>query len=161
MSDSALITALAGLVGIAIGAWLNSLLTTRRERWNLRRDLYSRLLEGLGEARYALDNLWDLEVNRPYSESELVQESRKEFIQRLMESESTAIQEVRRATSVAAIMLGHEAIQVLDKLQSEWAEAEKEDTYFSHLDRRFAAVKNAYVLMVNTARKDLKMEKAI
>lgn len=161
MGESTLVTALVGLIGIAIGAWLNALLTTRRERWNLTRDLYSRLLESLGEAKYALNKLCDLELNEPYSQDESVQEGRRKWIEKLMERESRVVEEIRRATSVAAIMLGEEAIQALDKLQSEWAEAEKADSYFDHLDRRTAAANKAYALLVNAARKDLKMGKGI
>lgn len=160
MAESILIPALSGLAGIVIGAWVNALLTTRRERWNLKRDLYSRLLESLGEAKNALETLWDFEVNKPYPQGELAQEGRGHLMEKLMERESKAVEEIRRATSIAAIMLGPEAIEALDSLQSEWNKAEKENTYFEHLDRRAAAAKNAYTVLVNAAMKDLKMGKA-
>jgi hypothetical protein len=39
----AIVSAMSGLIGGIIGVWLNSVVTTRRERWNLKRDLYTRL----------------------------------------------------------------------------------------------------------------------
>lgn len=47
---TALVAALAGLVGIGLGAWLNSLFATRKERWEFKRDIYVRLLTHLQEA---------------------------------------------------------------------------------------------------------------
>ncbi len=78
-----MLTTLVGLIGIVIGAWLNALLTTRRERWNLRRDLYTRLLENLGEAKAAQGSLWDLEVNDRHSDIESVVNYRKNRIEEL------------------------------------------------------------------------------
>ena len=51
MLDAAMITASAVLFGATVGALLNAGLTTRRERWNLRRELFTRLLEGQGQVK--------------------------------------------------------------------------------------------------------------
>lgn len=59
MLDAAMITATAVLFGAIVGALINAGLTTRRERWNLRRELFTRLLENLGEAVDALGLLYN------------------------------------------------------------------------------------------------------
>ena len=50
----ATITAIFGLGGMIFGSWMTASLTTRRERWNLKRQYYERLLKHIGEAKYAL-----------------------------------------------------------------------------------------------------------
>jgi len=147
-----------GLIGIVIGAWLNALLTTRRERWNLRRDLYTRLLENLGEAKAAQGSLWDLEVNDRHSDIESVVNYRKNRIEELSKRDDDAVQSIRRATSIAAIMLSNEALHTLNGLQFEWSKAKNENTYFNYLDTRTAATAKAYQLLVDAAKKDLRME---
>ncbi len=157
IGSNVLLTTLAGLIGIIIGAWLNALLTTRRERWNLRRDLYTRLLESLGEAKAGQDSLWDLEVNDPHSGIESVVKYRKDRIEDLSKQDAAAVEAIRRATSIAAIMLSDEALQALNGLQAEWSKAKNENTYFSYLDRRAGATARAYKLLVDAAKKDLRM----
>ena len=153
-----MLTTLVGLIGIVIGAWLNALLTTRRERWNLRRDLYTRLLENLGEAKAAQGSLWDLEVNDRHSDIESVVNYRKNRIEELSKRDDDAVQSIRRATSIAAIMLSNEALHTLNGLQFEWSKAKNENTYFNYLDTRTAATAKAYQLLVDAAKKDLRME---
>ena len=49
---TALVAAVAGLLGIALGAWLNSLFATGKERWEFKRELYCRLIyAGRGPVR--------------------------------------------------------------------------------------------------------------
>ena len=52
-----LVATFSGLLGIGLGAWLNSMLATRKERWEFRRGLYCRLLEHLHVASIRLNTL--------------------------------------------------------------------------------------------------------
>ena len=131
-------TILAGLVGIALGAWLSALLTTSRERWNLKRELYTRLLENLGEAEAYL---FALSKQTPRNDLDPLDPLLK------------AIERVRRARSVAAIFLSEEACRALDRLKSDWLGLPAE----SKIEEGMKAVAVAYRLVVAAARRDLRI----
>jgi hypothetical protein len=158
MFETAIIAAVAGLSGVALGAWLNALLTTRRERWNLRRELYTQLIENLSEVKDALDRLYHLENTFPSSGCEQMEKEWEERIKVQQDRESKAIAEVRRVASVAAIMLGQNALDAIEKLWTEWSEAKDADSYSEHINLRTRSAKKAYELLIQAARKDLKMQ---
>ena len=83
---------------------------------------------------------------------------RKTRKQALEAQESQAVDNIRRATSVAVIMLSADAMRALRLCASEWTAAANEDSYYEYLDRRMAATKDAYSLVVDAARRDLKMK---
>lgn len=149
-----MITAFVGLLGIAIGAWLNATLTTRRERWNLRRDLYTRLLEHIGEAVDALELLEDA-VLRGHGDSDEAEKRWDSLIDHLRARESRAEEEIRRARSVAAIMLSDEAIKVLWNLQKEWNQSVQAESWEEHVSLRVKAAQKAYAVLVTAAKNDL------
>ena len=149
---------LGGLIGMVTGAVLNAWLTTRRERWNLKRDLYTRLLEHLGEAKHALDGLFETETTmRPVGPNPVSEEWWKARRRTLMSKASKAADKIRRATSVAAILLNAEAIEALKKLEAEWAKADAEPDPFDVFDQRLASVQRAYELVLAAARADLRI----
>lgn len=148
--DSAVVGGLAGLGGIVVGALLQSLLTTRRERWNLKRDLYTRLLENLGKAKTALDGLWEAEAGDPARFS-------GEWSAGLVEQEASAVAEITRAASVAGMMLNRNTVEALESLQREWGKARRAHTMFEEVDHRLAAVGEAYRLVLAAARRDLRL----
>ena len=139
-----------------IKAQISAELWVQQTRWNLKRDIYTRLLENLGEAADALDKMWK-SAERPYPEDEEGRTCLRQWQDELRERESKAVDEIRRATSVAAIMLGETALVALHKLQAGWAEAEAADNYAEYLDRQTAAVNNAYKLLVVSAKEDLRL----
>lgn len=139
-----------------IKAQISTELWVQQTRWNLKRDIYTRLLENLGEAADALDKLWK-SAERPYPDSEEERRHKREWEKELRDRESRAVNKIRRATSVAAIMLGDAALAALQKLQAEWAKAEAADSYPDYLDTQTAAVGNAYRLLVNSAKEDLRL----
>lgn len=149
----------AGLAGIILGAWLNAWLTVRRERWHLKRDLYTRLLEHLGEARYALDGLWDTEtIELPNWGSEDAKRAWRARREAFSEIEKKAMEEVRKASSVATILLRKEALDALEALEKEWAKATHgADSFFELFDARLAVARRAYDAIASAARRDLRM----
>lgn len=100
---NALYSILTGLIGLIIGYFL----TLRRERWNLRRDLYARLLENLGEVQHALEELRELEIKYQHSGNS----PPEEWLEDLRGRELKAADEIRRTRWVARIMLRDETIQ--------------------------------------------------
>jgi hypothetical protein len=143
--------ALVGLTGVGVGAWLNSSFALGRERWHLKRDLYTRLLENLGEATHALDGLLDLEMQPPS-----LSDGRTQRRDALIARESKAADKIRRATSVAAILLTVEAVMALRSLEAEWTNALAEESLYEVFSQRLASVKQAYRLVLAAAKSDLR-----
>lgn len=154
MLDAAIITAFAVLSGAVIGALLNAGLTTRRERWNLRRDLYTRLLENLGEAADALELLHHAVLAGP-GPIEMAKNQWDARIHSLSECESQAEEGIRRATSVAAIMLTDEALKALKSFRKEWNLSEQAESWDEHVSIRLEGARKAYDFSVKAAKKDL------
>lgn len=154
MADTAMIAVLAslltGLLGIAVGSWF----TTRRERWTLRCELYTRLLEHLGEAVDALELLYDAVLAGP-GQGETAGNQWDIRIRQLTERESRAAEEIRRATSVATIMLSDEALKVLKSLQKGWNLSGQAESWGEHVSIRLEAAQKAYTVLVAAAKKDL------
>lgn len=146
----AVIAGIAGTIGIAIGAWL----TTQRERWNLRRELYTRLLENLGEVVDALELLHDALRAGP-GPTEKAKNQWDIRIGRLTERESRAEEEIRRATSVAAIMLIDEALKALKSFRKEWNLSGQAESWDEHVSIRLEGARKAYDFLVKAAKKDL------
>lgn len=154
MLDAAMITASAVLFGATVGALLNAGLTTRRERWNLRRELFTRLLENLGEAVDALELLYDALRAGP-GPAEKSKEQWDIRIDRLTERESRAEEEIRRATSVAAILLTEETLKALKSFRKEWNLSKQAESWGEHVSIRLEVAHKAYGVLVKVAEKDL------
>jgi len=160
MADDTLIAAVAGVIGIAIGAWLNAIHTTRRERWNLKRELYTRLLENLAEAKEALPNLMQVieSPTEPGIPDEEIDPHHSEWERKvglLNDQVFGALNRVRQATSVAAILLSDEALNALEQLQKERIVARRQTHHLKYLSDELWAVKTSYNLIVKAARQDL------
>jgi hypothetical protein len=69
--------------------------------------------------------------------------------------ESRAEEEIRRATSVAAIMLRDEAIKALKSFQREWSLSGKAESWDEHVSIRLDAARKAHEVLVKAAKKDL------
>ena len=153
MSNVNLVTAVVGAAAVVVaalaGAWINSYLSTRRERWNLRRDLYTRLLENLGEANEAIYGLMHT------TQSTLPEEELIPRITHLNEQALEAYKQIQRAASVAAILLGDEALQALHELRHEVVKARQTTDQLKYLDEERAAVIKAQRLVVSAARREL------
>ena len=146
----AVIAGIAGIAGIAIGAWL----TTQRERWNLKRDLYTRLLENLGEAADVLESLHHAVLANP-GPIEKAKNQQDARIRSLSERESRAEEGIRRATSVAAIMLSDEALKALKSFRKEWNLSEQAESQGEYVSIRLDSARKAYDVLVKAAKKDL------
>jgi len=152
-------TALVGVLGVMIGAWLNSFLTTRRERWNLRLKLYTALLEGLNEAKETMQLILVLEVSDPGyvgdSEPTEAATQRREKRKELGTRFAQAVQRVRQTASVAQILLEKNALSSLDKLKREQQDSEPFISYFPPFDRQVRALIRTQRLVVEAARREL------
>jgi hypothetical protein len=58
--------------------------------------------------------------------------------------EIDGVEKIRRATSIARMMINDKSLRALEDLQSEWAKAERADSYFEHVDMRGGATAKAY-----------------
>ncbi len=153
MGNVNVVTAIVGAAAVVVaalaGAWINSYLSTRRERWNLRRDLYTRLLENLGEANEAIYGLMQ------GVKSDLPEEELTKRFNRLNDQALDAYKQIQRATSVAAILLSDEAVQALRDWRHEAIRAHQATDQLELLVKERAAVGKAYRLVVDAAGREL------
>jgi hypothetical protein len=127
-----------GAVGSLIGAWFNSRLTVRRERWTFKRDLYVRLLEHLRETAITIE--------------EMIRTRTLDKFPTL----SAEMEEVRRARSIAALFLHRETIAALDHLDATWRRLHAVEGHADTVtNERLAAVGAAYEAVLAAGRKDL------
>jgi hypothetical protein len=138
-----------------IKAQMSGDLWERQNRWAFKRDLYIRLLENLRIADAALGHLYDAETrDRVTTESE----TRKKWLAGHLEKQTTALDEVHRATGVATVILNADAVTALEKLDAELVEARDAESYFNYLDDQLGAVKEAYAALKGAAKADLVLE---
>lgn len=122
----------------------------RQNRSMFKRDIYVRLLENLGVASMALDRLYDAATIYPNSEERWIAGQREKL--------TTALEEIHRATGVAAVILNMDAITALARLEAELAKADHAESYFKHVSDRLEAVKDAYTHIQRAAKTDLMLE---
>jgi hypothetical protein len=137
-----------------IKAEMSGDLWERQNRWTFKRDLYIRLLENLGAARIALDYLYDTQTIYNGMESE----ARTKRVADEQGKRHSALDDIQRATAVAALILNAEALAALAKLEREVAEAANAESYFHFVDEQLSAVKEAYEVLKSAARADLVLE---
>lgn len=147
MTVELVITAFSALAGGAIGAWLSATFDRRRERWNLRRNLYERLLEHIGEAHYDLNVLWNAE-----QEGRAVTD---EWRESWLGSARSAFGEARRVMTVGRLMLKKETVDILDRLFIEWDKADSKVFYSEMLFDQLDSVAVAYKMLLHAAQADL------
>ena len=133
-----ILIAVIGALGALGGYWLNSRLTTRRERWAFKRDLYVRLLDHLHEAMVVLDTM-------------VTTRAADQLVALVKE-----VEEIRRARAVAALFLHRETSQAIDQLDTTWrslrgVQANEENV----LQQRGAALRAAYNAVLKFGRADL------
>jgi len=135
---------LTGVIGLLAGYFLN----IRRERWNLKRDLYTRLLENLGEMVFVLGELFEL------TNSEDEEEEKEGPLRTRSEK---ALGEIRRAHHVAVLMLRRDATEALENLYKEMGRAGRAKTYEDFLIEKRNAAGKAYDFILEAARSDLRL----
>ena len=100
-----------------IKAQIGGTLWVEQERWNLKRDVYARLLENLTRCEDALRMYADLRKTTARGDDWESRGLREKWRSEAHE----ALREIRRAASVAAIMLPEDARRVLDEFQFLWS----------------------------------------
>jgi hypothetical protein len=111
---SVIVPAASGLLGVGIGAWL----TTRRERWAIRREAYAELLQALGTI--------DLSMRRALR----VAHSRSGDVSKEEENEAAkaifrAMEQLVRARAQAGLLVSEETLGVLDFVEAEFRAADE------------------------------------
>ena len=127
-----------------------------QKRWDLKRELYSSLLENLYQARDAVSNIMESE-ERVSSKDEATKKSAEEYREKQWDRETQAVQIVSRITATAGIILSIESINVLENLLNEWTEADRTQLWWEHLVGRLDAANNAYKAILEAAKNDLKV----
>lgn len=134
-----LLAAVAGLLGGVIGVVLAALFTTRRERWNLKCDLYLRLLEHLEVTKMILYS-W---IRTPSSnrESDLFAEGER----------------IWRAHARAKLILDAETARAIDELETNWRTAGGLSDAPAPMQLKVQALQGAYDRVRAIARQDLRL----
>jgi len=139
---TALVAAVAGLLGIALGAWLNSLFATGKERWEFKRELYCRLLEHLYEVFRVLGML----VKTPELDK--------------LNAFNAEVEQIRRAHAVAALFLDRETNRAIEELDAAWKGFREIPS--EHLDdsfkQRVDLLSSTYQAVLRVARRDLSLK---
>ena len=147
-----ILTLIAGVVGGVIA----SLPRLRPERWQMKRELYSRLLEKLGEVVYVLDELIILaKYVEEIGEGPLrAQDEERETA--LRDRGHDAYEEVNRVSRIAAIVLRQEVLAVLSRMDVQLVKAEREAPGRREaLGSQRKIARTAYDLVLLAAKKDL------
>jgi hypothetical protein len=124
-----------------IKAEVSGNLWLRQRRWELERELYSRLLENLNEIR-AILRVYPAEENPT---------RRAQYGERVVES----IDATRRARAVGAALLKREAVEALDRLDVDWRALRELGDPGERFAARIEIVDAAYTSLITAAREGL------
>lgn len=127
-------------------------LWVEQARWDLKRDLYYRLLENLDEAKRSINNLWHVLGSWPTAEALQEEWERRQALAE--ERLDRAVVEIHRARAVAGMMLSERALQVLNELYKEKPKGRHEGVD-EWLEEELEATQRVYDLLVDAAKQDL------
>ena len=142
-----------------IRAQVSGALWLEQTRWNSRREVYTKLLEHLGELRELLrkERVW--RELRPVIRPDDTRD--REHTAALSAKQAEILAEVRRAASTARIVLDAEGAKAVEQWEDEWASArdgwlrDGELTGQEQLPGWIAAVERPRDSLIAIARKDL------
>jgi hypothetical protein len=140
-----------------IKAQITGELWERQNRLTFKKDVYIRLLTGLGDASSALRQLLfcDARINDP-----ALQNRRAELTQ-LMDAQfgelRKAMVEIRRMALVTPLVCGDAVSSALGKLVDRWLQAEDATTPTEYLKGCHAALKEAVATVTGAGREDMKL----
>ena len=147
---SPLISSVAGLAGVTIGAWL----TGRRERWERKRQVYADVLKAL---LYSRASAWELAATtslEDYSSSPSYTEELKALYKEKLGEAIKAQEVVMQTILIAQILLPSDAVEVLERFYEEWAGASGSNSG-ERADNRVKACDRAIHDLKPIARRDL------
>ena len=155
-----LIVVILALMAGVVGGFIASLPRLRPERWQMKKDLYGRLLEKLGEVIYVLDELMALATHGEEIGAGLLSTQEEERERQLRHRGHEAYEEINRVSRIAAIVLRPDVLTMLSKMDVQLAKAERDapksrDALASQ--RKIA--RTAYDLVLVAAKKDLGMRR--
>lgn len=151
-----LLVVILTLIAGVVGGFIAALPRLRPERWQMKRELYSRLLEKLGEVVYVLDELIMLaKYVEEIGEGPLrAQDEERE--RALRDRGHDAYEEVNRVSRIAAIVLRQEVLAVLSRMDVQLVKAEREAPGRREaLGSQRKIARTAYDLVLLAAKKDL------
>jgi len=151
-----LIVVILTLIAGVVGGFIASLPRLRPERWQMKKELYSRLLEKLGEVVYVLDELIVLaKYVEEIGEGPLRAED-EERERGLRDRGHDAYEEISRLSRIAAIVLRPDVLTALGKMDVQLAKAERETPRGREgLGSQRKIARTAYDLVLLDAKKDL------
>ena len=140
-----------------IKAQIGAEMWVEQERWKLRRDLYMRLLENLGQVRTSTATF--REMMGPMGT--LPTGPGRDFQERWKQEEFSrcwkALDELQSVIRVAGVILGPEAIRQLDQLWQDMAKARSSDQVMQTVARYVEAVDRALDGLFKAAKTDLRL----
>jgi hypothetical protein len=129
----------------------------QQKRWDLKRDMYSKLLENLAECRRIYSVIIDREQKDTFHDTPEDKERKNEWMKVQWEKEAESVDIIRRTKAMAGIFLSNVAMDALDKLEKEWSKAEETIDWWEHLDSGYGAANDAYKAILDAAKSDLQM----
>lgn len=139
------------LVVALVSSWLTVKFALRRfysEKWFERRvDAYTKVIEALHFMKRCTE--------RQLRAAERGADLPKEIEDELVNSYRRGLADLRRLTDMGALLFSHEAVSILDKLNTELNAATDEQTWWEHLDAEGAAISKCLSELRPIAKKDL------
>jgi len=136
---------------ISTEAWVE------QKQWDLKRDLYSDLLEALYYTRHIADRIFDIDQKRIWADDDEQQQQRRNLIKQEGDKEAPYLQKIIKCRAIGDLVLTSDVINTLDKLQDAWVKANDADNFMAHVEERLTASKEAYDGLVILAREDLRI----
>ncbi len=154
-----LIVVILTLIAGAVGGLVAALSRLRPERWQMKKEIYSRLLDKLGEVVYALDELIALARHMEEIGEGPLRAQDEERERALRDRGHDAYEEIHRVSRVAAIVLRPDVLTALGKMDVQLARVERGTPRGREaLGAQRKIARTAYDLVLLAAKRDLGMQ---
>ncbi|RBP84245.1 hypothetical protein EBI01_05565 [Marinomonas rhizomae] len=139
-----------GAVGLTAGlfsAWLGSFSHRNRKWWELKVEAYKNVIEALSDIVYYFDIHYSAEI-----EQREISNDRKVEVQKFW---GNSYHKIRKYADSGTLFFSIEANQALVEFMK--MKNKKYDSYFEHLDSYYVGAERCLASIVDSARKDLKL----
>ncbi len=141
----------------AIKAEITGDLWERQNRWSFKKDLYIRLLVGLGEAASAVRQLIYLDERLKDPSHQHLIEKTKQFMDKYFSELQRSMVEIRQAAFVAPLVCTEATERALGKLLESWLRAEATRGSRDYLEGCRTALSEAIESVTHAASEDLRL----
>ena len=131
---------------ISTGAWID------QRRWDLKRELYSKLLEVFHELRKTTATV--ATTYSPEQDKEFI-ERNKDFYDGQKKKQRELLDEAGRLTAVAALVVDEKAINAIDRFRQETSVLGGENDPYKYMMDLCDSADRVYRLLLSRAREDL------